>query len=138
MQRSLIIVCAVVLVVLCGCATKTNPPISGTPDPVASPQNNPNIELIHGNLARGLGFDSAIVGKDDGLLFVTIPMRNRSDGIYNLDYRIIWYDINGREVQPQMGWTEIALNGREQRRVTLNALDERAEEWKFQVKWANR
>ena len=126
------------LAALPACQSKSTAPHTGQPDPVAAPANNPNIELMSGDLQRSLGFDSPIVADDDGLLTVTVPVRNLSDNRYQLDYKFIWYGAQGREAKPLMGWKEISLGPREQRQMTANALDTGAKRWKLQVQWANR
>ena len=65
-------------------------------------------------------------------------MRNLTNNRYTLDYRFVFYDENGMEVGPQMGYKEIILDPKEQRRPATNAADGRAVAYRLHVKWANR
>ncbi|MEZ6210047.1 MAG: YcfL family protein [Phycisphaerales bacterium] len=66
------------------------------------------------------------------------PRGSLGDERYLLDYRFVFYDDRGMEVEPVMGWRMFSLEPREQRRVEAQALDARARDWRLQIKWANR
>ena len=123
---------------LVGCA-KSNPnPNAGLLDPVPAPGNNPQVSLGSPELQQLLGFESAITERRSGLLHVAVPMRNLTNNRYTLDYRFIFYDENGVEVGPEMGYQEIILDPKEQRRPATHAPDGRAVAFRMHVKWANR
>jgi len=113
-------------------------PFVGQQDPVASPANNPRIVTSSSDLMRSLGFDQPIVVRRDDLLTVSVPTRNLSNERYVLDYRFVWYDNDGMELRPAMGWREVVIEPRDQKRIAANAIDSRAVEWKVQLRWANR
>lgn len=123
---------------LTGCKTSDPRPYAGRADPVAAPDNNPRIVMSHPELMNSLGYDAPIVVRPDDLLTVAVPTRNLGDERYILDYRFTWYDNNGMEIRPAMGWREVVLEPKGQKRLQANALDKRAVDWKMEVRWANR
>lgn len=138
MNRTMLIGLALATLATSGCAKKDVSPWVGQQDPVASPNNNPRIVVSQADLLNSLGFDQPIVLRKDDLLTVAVPTRNLGDYRYLLDYRFVWYDADGLEIRPAMGWKEVAIEPRDQKRIAANALDSRAVEWKLQVRWANR
>lgn len=129
---------ALTALALTGCAKKDVSPYVGQQDPVASPNNNPRIVTSSGDLMQSLGFDQPIVLRRDDLLTVSVPTRNLSSERYLLDYRFVWYDKDGMELRPAMGWREVVIEPRDQKRIAANAIDSRATDWKIQLRWANR
>lgn len=124
---------------LSACQQPAGPePLSGLYDPVPAPANNPQVSLGSPELQQLLGFEGGIVERRNGLLHVAVPMRNLTNNRYTLDYRFIFYDENGMEVGPQMGYQEIILDPKEQRRPATIAPDGRAVAYRMHVKWANR
>lgn len=123
---------------LTGCKTSDPRPYEGRADPVPAPHNNPRIVMSHPELMNSLGFDAPIQLRPNDLLTVAVPTRNLGDERYILDYRFTWYDADGREVRPAMGWREVVLEPKGQKRLEANALDTRAQDWKIEIRWANR
>lgn len=132
------IVLAVSLAGLAGCKTSDPRPYEGRADPVPAPHNNPRIALSQPELERSLGFDAPIQLRDNDILTVSVPTRNLGDERYILDYRFTWYDANGLEIRPAMSWREVVLEPKGQKRLQANALDNRAQDWKVEIRWANR
>lgn len=125
------------LLALPGC--QSNPaPYAGKPDPIPAPYNNPHIVLSQGGLINSLGFDSPIVTRQNDLLTVGVPTRSLGNERYLIDYRFVWYDEQGYEVAPAMGWKEAVLEPKGQKVLQANAMDRRATDWKMEVRWANR
>lgn len=121
------------------CQKPNNPaPNAGLLDPVPAPANNPQVSLGSPELTQLLGFEPGIVERRNGLLHVAVPMRNLTNNRYTLDYRFFFYDEDGIEVGPQMGYQEIILDPKEQRRPATNAPDGSAVTYRMHVKWANR
>lgn len=127
------------LATLGACQKTLDPsPNAGLLDPVPAPANNPQVSLGSPELAQLLGFEPGISERRNGLLHVAVPMRNLTNNRYTLDYRFVFYDENGMELTPQMGYQEIILDPKEQRRPATNAPDGRAVAYRLHVKWANR
>ncbi len=142
MNRSTTILTAIAtgaLVSLTGCQQSFDPsPNAGLIDPVPAPANNPQVSLGSQELAQLLGFEPGISERRNGLLHVAVPMRNLTNNRYTLDYRFVFYDDSGMEVTPQMGFQEIIIDPKEQRRPAATAPDSRAVAYRMHVKWANR
>ncbi|MFG0294147.1 MAG: YcfL family protein [Phycisphaerales bacterium JB050] len=127
------------LATLGACQKTLDPsPNAGLLDPVPAPANNPQVSLGSKELEQILGFEPGISERRNGLLHVAVPMRNLTNNRYTLDYRFVFYDENGMELMPQMGYQEIILDPKEQRRPATNAPDGRAVAYRLHVKWANR
>ncbi len=112
-------------------------PYAGQPDP-NRPNVNPRIITSTPDLMVALGFDEPIVVRENDILRASVPTRSLGDERYLLDYRFVFYDERGLEIEPVMGWRFIALEPREQRRIEARALDSRAQDWRLQIKWSNR
>lgn len=112
-------------------------PYAGQPDP-DRPNVNPRIITSTPDLMVALGFDEPIIARENGILHVSVPTRSLGDERYLIDYRFVFYDERGMELEPVMGWRFITLEPREQRRIDAQALDARAQDWRLQIKWANR
>lgn len=112
-------------------------PYAGQPDP-DRPDVNPRIIASTPDLMLALGFDEPIVVRENDILRASVPTRSLGDERYLLDYRFVFYDERGMEIEPVMGWRFIALEAREQRRIEARALDSRAQDWRMQIKWSNR
>ncbi len=138
LQQTALIVAATVPFALFG-ACKSDPhPYAGRADPVAAPDNNPRIVFSSPDLMRSVVFDAPITARPDDILTVAVPTRSIGDERYILDYRFVWYDKDGFEVKPAMSWREVVLEPKEQKRLQANALDKKAQDWKIEIRWANR
>jgi uncharacterized protein YcfL len=128
------------LTVLClalpACET-SKAPGAGYGDPYPPPGNDPQITVIPEELRPWLGFQPATIVKD-GLrpMQVQVPVRNLSETMYLLDYRILFYDARGMEIEPVMGWTQLALRPKQTLRISARALDLDAETYRLEIKWA--
>jgi len=121
---------------LAGCQTDPSPS-PGIPDPAAPPSNNPQITVLDPNLQRGLGFGQAVVVPSGaGPMRVQVEMRNLSNYEYLVDYRFLFYDAQGLELQPTMSWRSTSLLPKQLQMISANALDTTAMSWRLEVKWA--
>lgn len=112
-------------------------PSGGLGDPYPAPINDPQIAILSPELRPWLGFHPAIV-VDDGErpMHVQIPVRNLTSRDYLIDYRVLFYDANGVQLEPVMGWAMEALRPKQTVRLDGKALDERAVSYRLEVKWA--
>ena len=84
-----------------------------------------------------LGFQTAFVD-DDGLrpMRVEVPVRNLTEQRYFLDYRIIFHDEHGLELEPVMGWDMVVLGPKQVQRLKGSALSTDATSYRVEIKWA--
>ena len=121
---------------LAGCQ-ESKAPGAGMGDPYPAPLNDPQITVLAPELREWLGFQPAVVVNEPGeVMKVQQPVRNLSERQYLIDYRILFYDANGLQLEPTMGWTMVALGPKQTARLTANSLDDRAENYRLEVKWA--
>ena len=113
-------------------------PAAGHGDFVTAPMNDPQITVLARELRDWLGFQPAVVVDEEGIpLSVELPMRNLSERVYHVDYRMIFYDRQGRELEPLMSWTPLVVAGKQVVRLKGRALDTRAVNWKVEVAWSS-
>ncbi|UCD74373.1 MAG: YcfL family protein [Phycisphaerales bacterium] len=126
-----------VLLLIMGCQQPADiSPSPGLGDPYPAPPNDPQISVLAPDLQPWLGFHVATV-IDDGErpMQVQVPVRNLSNHKYLIDYRILFYDANGTELEPQMGWKMMALLPKETVRLSGKALSTDAKNYRLEVKW---
>ncbi len=120
-----------------GCATTDIAPGAGLGDPYPAPYNDPQITVLSPELRGWLRFHPAVVIREaKHPMDVQIPVRNIADRQYLVDYRILFYDGNGMELEPVMGWQMVAFEPKQVVRLKANALDVEAESYRIEVKWA--
>lgn len=133
-------VCCVVLSAVClmsaGCKTDTAPS-PGMGDPYPSPMNDPQISVLSPELGKWIVFQPAIITKDGKRpMTVEVPMRNTTYNKYLIEYRILFYDANGRELSPVMGWEFVPLDPKQVVRVKRSAMSTEADNYRMEVRWS--
>ena len=125
----------VVAVIALGCDTVKAPASIGLdPLPIeAYPQ-----QVAVGGLSKGLVSERAIVDEptDDSPLSVTVPLRSIVDHALHVQYRFQFFDDAGRPVKDPSQWVFISIAPRVQERISGNALDLDAVDWRLQVRSA--
>ena len=120
-----------------GCQAPDKAPSAGMGDWYPAPMNDPQISMLAPELREHLVFQPAIITRDDERpMSVEIPMRNTSYNRYYVDYRILFYDTNGRELSPVMGWEFVPLEPKQIVRLKRSALSTEADYYRLEVKWA--
>jgi uncharacterized protein YcfL len=132
--------CALVAGVMCaglaGCKTDTAPS-AGMGDPYPAPMNDPQISVLSPELREHIVFQPAIITKDGQRpMTVEIPMRNTTYRKYLLEYRILFYDVNGRELGPAMGWEFLPLEPKQVVRLKRSAMTNEADNYRLEVRWS--
>ena len=119
-----------------GCKTDTAPS-PGMGDPYPAPMNDPQISVLSPELRRWLVFQPAIVTKDDHRpMSVEVPVRNTTYNKYLIEYRILFYDANGRELTPAMTWEFAPLDPKQIVRLKRSAMSTDAESYRMEVRWS--
>jgi uncharacterized protein YcfL len=136
MKRPHLVLLVLLGLLLAGCQADQSPG-TGYADPFPAPMNDPQISVLDPELREVLGFQPAII-VDDGErpMHVQVPVRNLTERQYLIDYRILFYDVNGVEIEPVMGWAFVSLQPKQVQRLNAKALDTRAESYRLEVKWA--
>jgi uncharacterized protein YcfL len=136
MNRVLLITTSLCIALAVGCAADRSPS-PGMGDPYPAPMHDPQISVLSPDLRPWLGFQPAVV-IDDGErpMSVEVPVRNLSERQYLIDYRILFYDANGSEISPVMGWEMAVLEPKQVVRLKRRALDLDAVAYRLEVRWA--
>jgi hypothetical protein len=140
--RTLIIVAVVplaaCLAIPAGCqAPPDTSPSPGMADPAPAPFNDPQISVVSPELRAWLGFQPAIITQDgERPMQVEVPVRNLTGNLYLIDYRFIFRDSEGRQLEPVMGWRLQALEPKQVVRLKAGALSTDAESYRLEVKWS--
>jgi uncharacterized protein YcfL len=112
-------------------------PSAGRGDPAPPPYNDPQISVVSPELRDWLGFQPALVVQDGQRpMQVEVPVRNLTANLYLIDYRFLFYDADGREMAPLMGWRMQALEPKQVVRLKAKALSTDAETYRLEVKWS--
>lgn len=136
MMRLALCSLVVCLAFFSGCQTDMSPS-GGLGDPYPAPMNDPQIAILTPELRPWLGFHPAIVENDGSRpMHVQIPVRNLTNNEYLIDYRVLFYDVNGVLLDPIMGWKMEALRPKQTVRLDGRALDTKAQSYRVEVKWA--
>lgn len=129
-------VLAALAMILAACATDPSPS-PGQPDPTPPPGNNPQITVLDPNLQRGLGFGNAVViPAGEGPMKVQVECRNLTNYEYLVDYRFLFYNENGIQLEPVMGWRQVSLLPKQLQMFSANSLDNTARNYRLEVKWS--
>ncbi|RMH13052.1 MAG: DUF1425 domain-containing protein [Planctomycetota bacterium] len=119
-----------------GCAQPTYAP---PPTPIAEPAAYPQI-VVSPDLARWIAVDRPIVtgqGDHDGPLQVSVPVRTLTRGeSIRVQYRFVFLDERGRPVHPEGDWRYERMASRVQKFFEAGALDERAVDWRLEIRTA--
>ena len=124
------------LMTLPGCKTDTAPS-PGMGDPYPAPMNDPQISVLSPELRRWLVFQPAIVTKDGQRpMSVEVPVRNTTYNKYLIEYRMLFYDADGRELNPAMSWEFVPLDPKQVVRLKRSAMSADAETYRLEVRWS--
>lgn len=129
----LVVLMALAVVSMVGCRGSTLPP-GGVADPLPR-ANYPRVVVLEG-LQPYIAVTEPIVVKEEGRpLHVTVPLRaaTRREEL-NTQYRFVFLDEQGRTVPPEQNWKYIRLPSRAQRHLEANAVDDRAVDWRMEIR----
>lgn len=130
------LIISALLMPLAGCKTDTAPS-AGMGDPYPAPMNDPQISIVSPELRDHIVFQPAIITKDGQRpMTVEVPMRNTTYRKYLLEYRILFYDVNGRELGPVMGWEFLPLEPKQVVRLKRSAMTNEADNYRLEVRWS--
>jgi len=136
MRRLHMFMLALFAAVVCGCQADRSPS-AGMGDPYPAPMHDPQISVLSPELRPWLGFQPAVVVNDgERPMSVEVPVRNLSNRQYLIDYRILFYDADGSELSPVMGWESAVLEPKQVVRLKRRALDFDAVNYRLEVRWA--
>jgi hypothetical protein len=119
-----------------GCASdQPAPTVPGRADPYVPPRQ---IELADVSLRHETAFGNPVVSRDEaGNLFVTLPLRNTTNHVLAVEYRVSFLDASG---QPLPGspttWFPINLPARAPDRITVNSVTPQAADFQIDVRYA--
>ncbi|MDY7109374.1 MAG: YcfL family protein [Planctomycetota bacterium] len=120
-----------------GCEAPDRAPAPGYGDPYPAPLNDPQISVLSEELRPWLLFSPATVTKGERRpMQVQVPVRNAAARRYLIEYRILFYDENGAELEPLMSWKMVPLEPKQTVRLKAGALDAAAESYRLEIKWS--
>ena len=130
---------ATTLACIVGCQTIDTSPGAGRGDPYPAPVNDPQISVLNPDLRQWLGFQPAAITNQhtpDRKMRIEVPVRNLAERQYLIEYRYLFYDANGMELEPVMGWQMVPLDPKQVQRLKGQALANEAEGYRLEVRWA--
>lgn len=121
---------------LLGCQPDRSPS-PGMGDFYPAPLNDPQISVLSPELRPWLAFHPAgIVDDGERPYRVEVPVRNMTDRQYLVDYRFLFYDEDGMEVTPTMGWEMMPMESRQVVRLRGSAMSTEAVNHRLELRWA--
>ncbi len=136
-MKRIICAAAVAAAAFSGCRSTDIAPSAGLGDPYPPPLSDPQISVLAPDLQPWLSFHpAAVVNDGERPMQVDVPVRNLSDQLYLIDYRILFYDDNGLQLEPGMDWRMEALRAKQTVRLRARALSSDADSYRLEVKWA--
>ncbi len=136
MSRMTTLAALVCSALVLGCRADLSPS-PGLGDPYPAPLNDPQISVLSPELRPWLGFHPAIIVDDRARPYrVEVPVRNMTDRQYLVDYRFLFYDEDGMEVTPTMGWEMIPMEPRQVVRLRSSAMSTDAVSHRLELRWA--
>ena len=130
-------ICALWFLSGCQSTPHDTAPSPGMGDWYPAPMNDPQISVLSPELRPWLGFQPAIITKDGQRpMRIEVPVRNSTYEKYLLEYRILFYDAAGRELDPVMSWEFVPMEPKQIVRLKRSAMTLDAESYRLEVKWA--
>lgn len=116
-----------------GCRTSTLPP-AAQGDVVAS-ANYPRVVVLDGLQPFVAIAEPRVTKSPEDPLRVTVPVRAVTEHEeLNVQYRFEFLDELGRPIEPSMSWRYERLPSKAQRFFEGNALDQRATDWRLEIR----
>lgn len=119
-----------------GCSDKTKPPPGAMNDPILV-ENYPGVVALDG-LQPYIGVSAPVIERGGGQpLKVTVPVRAMTNGAeLNVQYRFLWLNPQQVPTQPEGDWRYVRMPARTQIFMSGNALDDRATDWRLEIRTA--
>lgn len=129
--NSLVVLSLLGLSGILGCGVKST--IEARQDPYPRQQ----VHLTSDDLRSRTAVDTPQVWRDDaGLLFVTVPIRAASDLQLYIDYRVTFFDRQGRPLGGPSGWISKTLSPRVPDQITVNSTTPLAQDFQVDVRYS--
>ncbi len=124
-----------VLALMSGCATSHSPNVTPADKSASNVLKSENNEFIVNNIP--LDYKVSIVGFNsrflNDLLQVQVDLQNHKQELYELEYRIRWFDNTGFEID-HTPWLPLTINAMEFKSIQMMAHSPDAENFKFYIR----
>jgi uncharacterized protein YcfL len=124
------VVMVVGMMILAGCGVRA--PVQPRQDPYVPDQ----IHLTHSDIRRNTAFREPVSHYDEnGILYVQVPVRSTTNQQMHIDYRVTFFDGNGRQIY-QSGWMTKVLAPNVPDNITFNSLRPGAADFQVDMRFA--
>jgi uncharacterized protein YcfL len=114
-----------------GCSV--NPPIQPRMDPYTPSQIHMDSDQLRSDTAVG----TPNVHRDEnGILFVTVPIRSAIDKTLYVDYYVTFFDKNGQPIGERLGPRTVTLDPNTPSSITVNSTTPRASDFQIDFRYA--
>jgi Protein of unknown function (DUF1425) len=128
---ALSIVAMFAIPLLVGCEVKP------TVQPRQDPYPREQVHLASNDLRSRTAVDTPQVRRDDaGLLYVTVPIRAASDLQLYIDYRVTFFDQDGRPLGEPTGWIPKTLTPRVPDQIMVNSTTPLAKDFQVDIRYS--
>ena len=129
-MKPLILASISTLLLLSACGVR--PPIEGRLDPYQPKQ----VHFAESSLKHETAVGEPAVARDEnGLVYVTVPIRSETNKELYVDYRVTFYDRN-HQVLNQTSWYTKVLSPKVPDQIMVNSMSPRAEDFQIDFRWA--
>ena len=122
-----------------GChSTPDTSPGTGKGDTYPAPMNDPQISVLDPSLRKVIVFQPANITREasaDRILNVQVPVRNITETQFKIEYRYLFFDGNGRQLEPVQGWKGVLLDPKQVARLEGPASLVDARDYRLEVRW---
>lgn len=126
---------------LARCQQPDTSPGTGKGDTFPAPMNDPQISVLDPQLRQWVAFQPANIQREGDaasgrILNVQVPVRNLTERQYLIEYRYLWMDAQGKQLEPTMGWTFANLDPKQVARLEGAASLVDARDYRLEVRWS--
>lgn len=121
------------LTVLVGCQQNVPAPVAGRADPYLPQQ----INLSQNDLRQRTAFLQPRLARDSQteLLFVEVPARATTNQQLYVEYRVVFIDESGMEINPEASWVRKTLAPNVWTTLTANSTTARAADFRMDIRY---
>jgi uncharacterized protein YcfL len=120
------------LTLIAGCSS-SNAPITARQETYPRHQ----VHLVDAELRGKTMVGNPETYREDGLLYVIVPVRSTTDRNLHIDYRFMFFDEHGRPIEPMTKWLGgKTLPAHTPDQIMFNSTSANAADFQLDIRWA--
>jgi uncharacterized protein YcfL len=133
-MKTAILIFASMMFLAAGCTSSPKAPLNARNDPY----RNEQVQYVDTDLRNDTAVGNIKLERDSssGILYVTVPIRATTNKTRSIDYRVTFFDANGRPLDGANGWTAKTLNGNTFEYIKANSLTPEAKDFQMDLRFS--